>query len=155
MRDRRWIGGEISITLVLHTWGQHLGQHVHIHGLVTAGGLSGDRKSWRKAKRRFQIEIVSGRRRTVFLAHPYQETQEQGRSCHLDVAGSERGGGVTAIVYSLIETTKLNMVDPQVWLTDFLNPITDHKINRIGSCCRGIIFLMNNSTGAYRVFGPH
>jgi hypothetical protein len=56
-RDRRWIGGEIGLTLVLHTWGQNLGQHVHIHGLVTAGGLSGDRKNWRKAKRRFLFPV--------------------------------------------------------------------------------------------------
>ncbi|MCP4082659.1 MAG: IS91 family transposase [Planctomycetaceae bacterium] len=56
-RDRRWIGGEIGITLVLHTWGQNLGQHVHIHGLVTAGGLSGDGKSWRKAKKRFLFPV--------------------------------------------------------------------------------------------------
>ncbi len=37
-RDPKWIGGEIGFTLVLHTWGQNLGQHVHVHGLVTAGG---------------------------------------------------------------------------------------------------------------------
>jgi len=30
-----------------------------------------------------------------------------------------------------IETTKLNGVDPQAWLTDVLSRITDHKNNRI------------------------
>lgn len=45
--------------------------------------------------------------------------------------GSERGGKSAAIIYTLIETAKLNGVDPQVWLTDTLSRIADHKINRI------------------------
>ena len=39
-RNPRWLGGEIGITMVLHTWGQNLGQHVHVHCIVTDGGLS-------------------------------------------------------------------------------------------------------------------
>ena len=45
--------------------------------------------------------------------------------------GSERGGKSAAIAYTLIETEKLNGVDPQAWLTDTLSRIADHKINRI------------------------
>jgi hypothetical protein len=56
-RDPRWIGGEIGITLVLHSWGQNLGQHVHVHGLVTAGGLSPDGDRWLPAKRRFLFPV--------------------------------------------------------------------------------------------------
>ena len=40
--------------------------------------------------------------------------------------------GYPAIAYTLIETAKLNGVDPQAWLTDVLGCIADHKINRIG-----------------------
>ena len=46
-------------------------------------------------------------------------------------AGSERGGKAMAIAFTLIETAKLNGVDPQAWLTDILGRIADHKINRI------------------------
>jgi transposase len=45
--------------------------------------------------------------------------------------GSEGGGKSAAITYTLIETAKLNGVDPQAWLTDTLARIADHKINRI------------------------
>ena len=45
--------------------------------------------------------------------------------------GSERGGQSAAIAYTLIETAKLNGVDPQAWLTDVLSRIADHKITRI------------------------
>ncbi|MGH8632845.1 MAG: IS91 family transposase, partial [Burkholderiales bacterium] len=36
----RWLGGEIAATLVLHTWGQNLNQHLHVHCLVSAGALA-------------------------------------------------------------------------------------------------------------------
>ena len=35
----RWLGGEIGITMVLHTWGQTLSQHLHAHCLVSGGAL--------------------------------------------------------------------------------------------------------------------
>jgi len=38
---------------------------------------------------------------------------------------------IAASLRNLIETTKLNGVDPQAWLTDVLSRIADHKINRI------------------------
>ena len=47
-------------------------------------------------------------------------------------AGSEGGGKAMAIAFTLIETAKLNNVDPQAWLTWVLDRIADHKINRIG-----------------------
>ena len=45
--------------------------------------------------------------------------------------GSDKGGKAAAIAYTLIETAKLNGVDPQAWLTEVLSGIADHKINRI------------------------
>ena len=53
-----------------------------------------------------------------------------GRKNHLFV-GSEGGGKSAAIAYRLIETAKLNRVDPQAWLADILGRIADHKITRI------------------------
>ena len=48
-------------------------------------------------------------------------------------AGSEGGGkAITiAIACTLIETAKLNDVNPQAWLTRGLAQIADHKINRL------------------------
>ena len=53
-----------------------------------------------------------------------------GRKNYLFV-GSQTGGKSAAIAYTLIETAKLNGVDPQAWLADTLVRIPDHKINRI------------------------
>ena len=46
-------------------------------------------------------------------------------------AGSEGGGKAMAIAFTLVETAKLNNVDPQAWLTWVLAQIADHKINRL------------------------
>jgi transposase len=46
-------------------------------------------------------------------------------------AGSERGGERAAIVYTLIQTAKLNDVDPQVWLADVLRRINDQPVSKL------------------------
>ena len=43
-------------------------------------------------------------------------------------AGSDRGGGRAALMYTLIQTARLNGVDPQAWLADVLARINEHKI---------------------------
>nr|WP_255730148.1 IS66 family transposase [Epibacterium sp. Ofav1-8] len=53
-----------------------------------------------------------------------------GRKNYLFV-GSEGGGKAAAIAYTLIETAKMNAVDPQAWLTWVLARIADHKITRL------------------------
>jgi hypothetical protein len=52
----RWLGGEPAFTLVLHTWKQDLGRHVHVHALVAGGALAatGD---WVGTKRGFLFPI--------------------------------------------------------------------------------------------------
>ena len=45
--------------------------------------------------------------------------------------GSIGGGKAAATAYTLIETAKMNGVDPETWLTWVLTHVADHKINRI------------------------
>ena len=51
-RNPRWLGGEIAATVVLHTWGQTLSQHLHVHALVAAGALSAS-GTWVRSRRGF------------------------------------------------------------------------------------------------------
>ena len=46
-------------------------------------------------------------------------------------AGSDRGGERAAAIYTLVETAKLNGVDPQAWLADVLARLPDHPVKRI------------------------
>jgi hypothetical protein len=40
--DPKYLGAQVGLLLVLHTWGQNLHLHPHVHGLVSAGGLACD-----------------------------------------------------------------------------------------------------------------
>jgi len=68
-RNPRWLGGELAATLVLHTWGQTLGQHLHVHALVAAGALSAD-GAWVRSRRGFlfPVKALSSVFRGKFLA---------------------------------------------------------------------------------------
>ena len=46
-------------------------------------------------------------------------------------AGSDRGGERAAAMFTLIETAKLNGVDPQGWLADVLRRINDHPAAKL------------------------
>ena len=68
-RNARWLGGEIAATLVLHTWGQTLSQHVHVHCLVAAGALDAAGQ-WVRSRRGFlfPVKALSAVFRGKFLA---------------------------------------------------------------------------------------
>ena len=46
-------------------------------------------------------------------------------------AGSDSGGARAAAMYTLIETAKMNGLDPEAYLRDLIGRIADHPINRI------------------------
>jgi len=46
-------------------------------------------------------------------------------------AGSDAGGRRTAAIYTLIQTAKLNDIDPQAWLADVLERIAEHPLQRL------------------------
>ena len=57
------LGGQFGFTCVLHTWGQKLDPHVHVHCIVTGGVLSFDRQRWVKSARRFLFDVLETSRR--------------------------------------------------------------------------------------------
>src|SRR5213596_1598030 len=56
-RDPTHLGAELGITAVLHTWGQTLTEHVHVHCVVTGGGLTADGAQWRSSRRHFLFSV--------------------------------------------------------------------------------------------------
>lgn len=55
-REERYLGAEIGVLAVLHTWTQRLGYHPHVHCVVTGGGLRGGR-SWRSFGEEFLAPV--------------------------------------------------------------------------------------------------
>jgi hypothetical protein len=55
--EPRYVGGELGMIAILHTWGQTLVQHLHLHCVVTGGALTRDGARWRSAKRGFLFPV--------------------------------------------------------------------------------------------------
>jgi hypothetical protein len=68
--DPQRLGAELGITAVLHTWTRELEFHPHVHCIVTAGGLTDDRRRWRPARQRhlFPVRVLGALFRGKVLA---------------------------------------------------------------------------------------
>ena len=55
--DPRFVGGQIGLIGILHTWGRDLNYHPHVHYLVPGGGLSDDDQSWLQAREDFLVHV--------------------------------------------------------------------------------------------------
>jgi hypothetical protein len=54
--DEKYLGAQIGFIAILHTWGQNLMDHIHIHCVVPGGGLIGHKK-WEYLKKDFLFPI--------------------------------------------------------------------------------------------------
>lgn len=65
----KWLGAEIGVTAVLHTWGQAMTHHPHVHCVVPGGGLSPDRTRWINCRSGFflPVRVLSRLFRRLFL----------------------------------------------------------------------------------------
>ena len=55
--DPKRLNGQMGMTAVLHTWGQNLSQHVHLHCLIPGGALSEKQNHWHGAKSTYLFPI--------------------------------------------------------------------------------------------------
>jgi hypothetical protein len=56
-RDPRFVGGQLGMVGVLHTWGRNLAYHPHVHYLVPAGGVAADGQTWLPAGKNFLLPV--------------------------------------------------------------------------------------------------
>jgi len=83
-RDNKHLGGEIGVIATLHTWGQNLMDHPHLHCIVTGGGLSKDGKKWKYPRRKkngdaffVHVNVLSDLFKKKFIAY-LKEAFEKG-----------------------------------------------------------------------------
>ena len=69
--DPQHLGAEIGFFAVLHSWGQNLLFHPHLHCVVPGGGIAPDGKHWIACRPRFflPVRVLSARFRRLFLEH--------------------------------------------------------------------------------------
>jgi hypothetical protein len=67
--DIKYLGAEIGFMSILHTWGQNLMNHPHIHCIVPSGGLTLDGNRWINSKKDFfiPVKVLSRKFRGKFL----------------------------------------------------------------------------------------
>jgi hypothetical protein len=70
-KDPKWLGGKCSITAILHTWGQQLSFHPHLHCIVSGGGVD-EQGKWVEAKRKnnkflFSVDAMKPVFKAIFL----------------------------------------------------------------------------------------
>ena len=102
-RDPKHLGAKIGFTALLHTWGQTLLHHPHLHCVVPAGGLSADKQHWIAAREQFflPVRVLSRLFRGKYLAYLRQAY----RDGHLVLAGQLK-----------------NLVEPSAWRA-FIAPL--------------------------------
>lgn len=66
-RDPRFVGGQIGLVGVLHTWTRNLAYHPHVHYLAPGGGLGNDGLSWLPARKNFFLHVKA--LSIIFRAH--------------------------------------------------------------------------------------
>lgn len=70
--DPKRLGAEIGFLAVLHTWGQNLHLHPHLHCVVPGGGIGPDGARWigcKKASFFLPVKVLSSRFRNLFLIY--------------------------------------------------------------------------------------
>ena len=78
--DRRHLGAQIGFFAILHTWGQNLLYHPHLHCVVPGGGLALDRKTWNACRPGFflPVRVLSRLFRRLFV-EALEKAFQQGR----------------------------------------------------------------------------
>jgi len=88
-RDPRHLGADIGFFTILHTWGQNLHFHPHLHCVVPGGGFSPDQSRWIACRPGFflPVRVLSRLFRRLFLAS-LEDAFEQD---HLEFPGEIEG----------------------------------------------------------------
>jgi hypothetical protein len=88
--DPRHLGAEIGVLTILHTWGQTLVRHPHVHCVVPAGGLSPDHHRWIPPKHAgffLPVKVLS----RVFRGKFVEQLRRAYTRGHLELTGATEG----------------------------------------------------------------
>ncbi len=88
--DPRRLGAAIGFLAVLHTWGQNLHLHPHVHCVVPGGGISPDGVRWMGCKKQsffLPVKVLSSRFRNLFLIYLRKAFRAGRLKFHGELAG--------------------------------------------------------------------
>jgi hypothetical protein len=104
-RQPRWLGAHTGMLAVLHTWGQKLDFHPHVHCIVPGGGVLPD-GSWKQARKGFfiPVRLLSALFRGKFLAALQQMRQAGDLEYHGSAAALAQGSAFKSLITDLYKT---------------------------------------------------
>lgn len=73
--EKRFVGAEVGLLAVLHTWTGQLHHHPHVHMLVTGGGVTDDGTAWHAAPKKFLVPV---RKLSQMIAKRFAATLRKG-----------------------------------------------------------------------------
>jgi hypothetical protein len=98
--DPKRLGAAIGFLAVLHTWGQNLHLHPHLHCVVPGGGIGPDGARWvgcRKPSFFLPVQVLGSRFRNLFLTYLQEAFQAGKLRFHGDMAGLARPAAFQAL----------------------------------------------------------
>src|SRR3954454_23672925 len=104
--DPRHLGAEVGVLEVLHTWGQNLTLHPHVHCVVTGGGLAPDESRWVAGRGDFflPVRVLSRVFRGKFLSGLRAAFKRGKLRFPGDLAPSERSDRFNALLSEVVRT---------------------------------------------------
>jgi hypothetical protein len=104
-RQPQWLGARPGMLAVLHTWGQKIDFHPHVHCVVPGGGVLPD-GSWKPARKGFfiPVRVMSALFRGKFLAALKQMRQTGGLEYHGSAAALADDSAFKSLLGSLYKT---------------------------------------------------
>lgn len=104
-RQPRWLGAQTGMLAVLHTWGQKLDFHPHVHCVVPGGGVLPD-GCWKPARKGFfiPVRLLSALFRGKFLAALQQMRQAGDLEYHGSAAALAEGSAFKSLIKDLYKT---------------------------------------------------
>jgi hypothetical protein len=73
--EKRYVGAEVGILAVLHTWTGQLHHHPHVHMLVTGGGVTDDGTAWHDTPNEFLVPV---KRLSPVISRRFAEALQKG-----------------------------------------------------------------------------
>ncbi len=98
--DPKRLGADIGFLTVLHTWGQNLHLHPHLHCVVPGGGISPDGLRWIGCKKQsffLPVKVLSSRFRNLFLVYLRKAFQAGRLKFHGEMAGLAHPSALEAL----------------------------------------------------------
>ncbi len=129
--QNRW-DGKLGITVVLHTWGQTLNDHPHVHGIVTGGALKNDDSAFIRAPQNFLFPVAALSRvfREKYL-EALENRRQKGKLSFLGQPELATEDGWNALVRTLRQPAWVVYAKPPFDRPEYLLRYLGRYVNRI------------------------